>query len=152
MFLNRTFWALALASDKEIPNKDVRKSNNLMYYVHVPSKIHLLNYLKYINHSCVIIIKLQDGFSLEKCRGLSRISGKGVHMYNNGVGGGSLCWFYLIFLKYSRPKYFIFIGSLKTGAERGGGSPPLDLPLKYSQKPRVLGTFCTKTPLLSHII
>ena len=32
-------------------------------------------------------------------RGGSRISGKGVHMYKWG-GGGSLCWSYLIFLKY----------------------------------------------------
>ena len=65
--------------------------------------------------------------------GGSRNSGKGVHKYK-GVcvcvcvcvkgGGGSLCWFYLIFLKYPmkwnylvslRPKYFNFIGFLKAG-------------------------------------
>ena len=64
-----------------------------------------------------------------KCRGGSRISGKGFHMCKDVcvrvcVWGGRSCRFYLIFHKLPieinnlvslRPNYFIFIGYLKTG-------------------------------------
>ena len=73
-------------------------------------------------------------------RGRSRISGKGIHMYK-GVGG-SLCWFYLIFLKYPikmkwfgliETKLFHFHRIFKNGCGEGCSSEPpehsLDQPL-----------------------
>ena len=82
-----------------------------------------------------------SGFQLD-VRGVSRISGKRVHMHK-GVGFALLIlslflnipwkWNNLVSL---RPNYFIFIGYLKTGAGSGVHATPwapLDPPLMYDK-------------------
>ena len=74
-----------------------------------------------------LIFQKMNAFS----SGGSRISGKGAHNFMYRGVGGSLCWFYLIFLNIPwkwnnlvslRPNYFIFKGYFKVvgGGEQGG--------------------------------